>query len=117
LLVTEDSGDVFARLAQCTGFQWDAGNTGKVRMRHNVAPGECEQAFFQEPFLVVFDERHSGKEPRWHALGQTLGGRPLHLVFTLRGELIRVIAARDMNRKERTLYAEAKADLEANPDL
>lgn len=35
-------------------------------------------------------------------------GRLLHITFTLRddGALIRVISARDMSRKERTLYAQ-----------
>jgi uncharacterized DUF497 family protein len=42
-------------------------------------------------------------------LGQTDEGRCLYVVFTLRREnsLIRVISARDMNRKERRHYAEA----------
>lgn len=115
--MTAESPEVNERLAQCSGFDWDAGNAPKVSSRHNVTPGECEQPFFQEPFLASFDEGHSSKEPRWHGLGQTLGGRKLYLVFTIRGTLIRVIAARDMNRKERKRYAEAQASLEENPEV
>lgn len=88
-------------LAQCTGFQWDDGNAPKLLARHNVGPGECEQAFFTEPFVVVPDVRHSTDERRWQALGQTGRGRSLFLVFTIRDTMIRVVAARDMNRKER----------------
>ena len=49
---------------------------------------------------------HSQYEPRYHALGVTDDFRPLHVTFTLRedGTLIRIISARAMHRKERTLY-------------
>jgi uncharacterized DUF497 family protein len=109
--------DIYEVLGRCTGFEWDSGNEAKLQARHNVEPGECEQAFFQEPFLVAFDEKHSGTEPRWQALGQTLADRRLFLVSTVRGALIRVIAAREMNRKERRRYAEAQAGFEENPGL
>ncbi len=109
--------DNYELLERCTGFEWDAGNAPKVLARHNVEPGECEQAFFQEPLVVAFDERHSGAEPRWQALGRTLADRKLYLVFTVRDPLSRVIAARDMNRKERRQYAEVQAGAEENPDL
>ncbi len=35
---------------------------------------------------------------------QSLLGRKLAIVFTMRGALIRIISARDMNRKERKFY-------------
>jgi hypothetical protein len=104
-------------LALCTGFQWDEGNAPKVMARHNVSPGECEQAFFVEPFVVEFDDKHSAKEGRRQALGRTIGGRGLFLVFTIRGTLIRVIAARDMNRKERERYGKIKTRSEKDSDV
>jgi uncharacterized protein len=100
--------DIFDRLAQCTGFDWDAGNAPKLQERHGVTPGECEQVFFREPLLVAPDARHSQHEEGWAALGRTADGRPLVIVFTLRGELIRPLSARDMSRKERRLYGEAE---------
>lgn len=109
--------DIFARLAQCDGFEWDDGNAPKVRARHQVEPGECEQAFFGAPPLVAADLKHSQTEARWWALGSTLGGRALYLVFTLRGTKIRVVAARTMNRKERRIYEQAQARAEADPDV
>lgn len=109
--------DIYKRLARSTGFEWDEGNAPKVMTRQNVSSGECEQAFFVEPFVVVFDARHSSKEGRWQALGQTTAGRGLFLVFTIRGTLIRVIAARDMNRKEREVYGEVKAKIKEDPGV
>jgi uncharacterized protein len=91
------------------GFQWDAGNSRKNADKHAVSQGEAEQMFFNEPLLLLADERHSGAEQRFHALGLTDDGRHLHVTFTLRedGRRIRVISARDMHRKERTRYGQA----------
>ena len=109
--------DIYRRLGECEGFAWDAGNAPKMRTRHDVEPGECEQAFFGEPLLVSVDVKHSHAEERWRALGCTLGGRRLHLVFTIRGTHIRVLAARDMNRKEQRDYEQAKARAKEDSDL
>ncbi len=109
--------DIYARLAECDGFDWDDGNAPKVRARHDVQPGECEQAFFGKPLLVSVDLKHSHSEARWRALGITLGGRALYLVFTLRGPRIRVLAARNMNRKERQAYEQAQARAEDDSDV
>ncbi len=104
--------EIHDRLTAATGFEWDAGNRPKVRARHKVDPGECEQAFFHEPFLVSYDAAHSSEEARWRALGRTAAARPLFVVFTMRGPLIRVFAARPMTRKERVIYAHAEAQHE-----
>ena len=88
-----------------TGFDWDDGNARK-NDKHGVSMAEAEQVFFNDPLLVVADTKHSREESRVHALGKTDEGRMLHLAFTLRqaGEKICVISARDMHRKERTIY-------------
>lgn len=87
------------------GFEWDAGNARK-NDKHGVSSGEAEQIFFDANLLVVVDDVHSSSEPRFHALGMTLDGRALHVTFTLRHDAtrLRVISARDMHRKERTIY-------------
>jgi uncharacterized DUF497 family protein len=99
-------------LAQVTGFEWDEGNARKSADKHGVTQAEAEQAFFNEPLLLVPDPKHSVHEARYHALGITDDGRQLHITFTLRsnGTLIRVISARDMHRKERSFYEQAKQD-------
>jgi uncharacterized DUF497 family protein len=89
-------------------FDWDEGNSRKSVDRHGVSQVEAEQVFFNEPLLVLEDERHSGREARFHALGRTDAGRLLHVTFTLRHNdtMIRVISARPMHRKERLRYEE-----------
>ena len=109
--------DVYGALEASTGFNWDGGNALKVAARHEVQPGECEQVFFHEPFVASHDEKHSDTEVRWQALGRTGGDRWLFLVFAFRGTLIRVLQARDMNRKERKRYAEIQARAAHNSNV
>ena len=94
-------------LSDVTGFQWDQGNARKNRELHQVSQAECEEVFFNRPLLVAPDETHSQGEPRYAGLGQTNGGRRLTIIFTKRSTLIRVISARDMSRRERTVYEQA----------
>jgi uncharacterized DUF497 family protein len=88
------------------GFQWDEGNADKNRITRNLENWECEQIFFNVSLLILDDPRHSAAEKRRAAFGRTDAGRLLALIFTKRGKLIRVISARDMNRKERGFYEE-----------
>ena len=91
-------------LSGCEGFLWDEGNLLKSREKHKVTPAECEQLFFNQPLIVADDEKHSSQEARFFTLGQTDTRRRLFVVFTVRNNLIRVISARDMNRKERKAF-------------
>jgi uncharacterized protein len=95
-------------LSLIVGFDWDEGNARKNE-KHGVHQVEVEQIFFREPLVAVADIRHSQIEPRYHALGRTEANRWLHVTFTLRGNgtLIRPISARDMSRKERSIYEQA----------
>jgi len=88
------------------GFQWDRGNSNKNLVKHNVQNWECEQVFFNRPLLVLEDPGHSVAEKRWAAFGKTDSGRILVVIFTKRGNLLRVISARGMNSKERGFYEE-----------
>ena len=95
-------------LSKITGFNWDDGNARK-NDKHGVSIAEAEQVFFNAPLLLLEDGAHSQQEARLHALGKTDDARALHITFTLRqlGALIRVISAREMHRKERTIYDQA----------
>lgn len=94
-------------LAHCVGFQWDEGNADKNWELHHVSMAEAEEAFFNRPLVVAADAKHSEKEIRLAALGKTDADRALTIVFTVREDLVRVISARDMSRKERGFYEQA----------
>jgi len=95
-------------LAKIIGFEWDTGNARKNE-KHGVSMAEAEQIFFNAPLLVLEGSKHSSREARFHALGNSDSARRLHITFTLRdaGQKIRVISARDMHRKERVIYEKA----------
>jgi uncharacterized DUF497 family protein len=92
-----------------SGFEWDGGNREK-NLRHGVHASECEQVFFNEPLVILDDPKHSAAEDRFAAFGRTDQGRRLVVVYTQRGSLLRVISARDMNRREREFYEHATED-------
>ena len=99
-------------LSTINGFEWDEGNITKNWESHGVTHSECEEVFFNVPLVVNIDEPHSIKESRYYVLGKTSSGRPLFLVFTIRNDKIRIISARDMNRKERKIYEQTEKHAE-----
>ena len=91
-------------LSAIIGFDWDENNREKNWDKHGVLASECEEVFFNLPLLLQGDPAHSQKEPRYYVLGHTIAGRRLFIAFTVRGDKIRVISARDMSKKERNVY-------------
>ena len=92
------------KILRYTGFDWDKGNLDKNWLKHKVSNAECEEVFFNQPLLIIKDEKHSQKEKRCHALGKTESGRLLFMSFTIRNNTIRIISARDMSKKEQEQY-------------
>ncbi len=97
---------MFVDYPEFVAFDWDDGNREK-NAKHDVNNGECEQVFFNEPLIILDDPKHSVAENRFAAFGQTDAGRTLVVIYTMRQNRLRVISARDMNRKERAFYENA----------
>ena len=93
---------------QFSGFQWDRGDIDKNLIKHNVESWECEQMFFNRPLLILDDPKHSVSEKRWAAFGKTDKDRFLVAIFSKRDNSIRIISARDMNKRERKFYDEKR---------
>jgi len=93
-------------IKNCEGFHWDSGNSEKNWEKHKVSRLECEELFFNLPLIISEDIKHSISEDRFFALGKSKAERYLFISFTIRHNLVRVISARDMNRKERKIYEE-----------
>lgn len=96
--------EAYKKLQGCVGFEWDKNNAKKIWQKHKVTPAESEEVFFNKPLVVAEDIKHSSYESRFYVLGKTDLGRKIFIVFTVRKRLIRVISARDMNRKEKGSY-------------
>lgn len=90
------------------GFQWDKGNIDKNLQKHGISNNESEQIFFNEPLIVAgWESIHStSDEIRYFALGKTNSNKQLTVIFTIRENLIRIISARLMSKKEKEIYHE-----------
>ena len=89
--------------SKLVGFDWDGGNSGKNPAKHRISNEEAEEVFFRHP-VVIEATREKDDEPRWFVFGLSEGGRVLRIVFTVRGQKIRVISARPASKKERQEY-------------
>jgi len=102
------------KLAEFSGFDWDAGNRSKCR-KHGLSTGQIEK-LFESPVAVLPDAVHSQREPRFRAIGRAANGRAVFVVFTMRQRagvlLIRPISARYMHRKEIATYEKENPELQ-----
>ena len=97
--------ETIKEILQSQGFDWNEGNREKNK-KHGVESVEIEELFFNPPFVVLPDTKHSGMEKRYYCFGKTFNNRKLLIVFTVRNGNIRPISARAMNAKERKYYEE-----------
>lgn len=85
-------------------FQWDNGNKDKNWIKHKITNEECEEVFFDQNKKIFKDILHSVKEKRYILIGITKFKKLLLIVFTIRKNKIRIISARNLNKKEKKLY-------------
>lgn len=98
-------GDLFKNVE---GFEWDSGNISKNWKKHKITNKESEEAFLDKFLLTGRDVKHSTYEARRLLYGQSKKGKYLAISFTFRLNFIRIISARQMNKKERELYEKQK---------
>ena len=81
-------------------FIWDSGkNEANVR-KHGLAFEDAVHVFEDDHLLEVFDSVHSiPGEERWKAIG--LVRKVICVIYTERGDSIRIISARIANAEER----------------
>ncbi len=72
-------------------FDWDDANIGHIA-EHGVYPDEAEEIVLGDTLEMGFEKSELG-EDRWSYVGETLRGRVLQVVITMRGEKIRVVTA------------------------
>jgi uncharacterized DUF497 family protein len=84
-------------------FQWDLEKATANERKHNVSFDEAS-SIFGGFCLHRPDTRHDYGEQRLLAIGQDSNGVVLNVVYTLRGEDIRIISAWKASRHEREIY-------------
>jgi len=90
-------------------FIWRPDIIEKLAVKHQVAPEEVEDIFFNRPRIRFHEKGHVQGEHMYSALGQSDAGRYL-IVFFIFEPVNRalIISARDMNRSERRYYERKK---------
>jgi uncharacterized DUF497 family protein len=87
-------------------FEWSAGKAALNAELHRVTFGEASSVFRDPLAQVLPDPTHSRGEERAIMMGHSNRGRLLLVVFTERGDRIRIISARVATRRERREYEE-----------
>ena len=89
-------------------YEWDEDKRHENLRKHGVDFAIVE-GFDWDHAVVFEDTREAYHERRWVAFAP-IGDRLFALVFTMRGDVTRVISLRKATKKERKLYGE-----EVNP--
>ena len=90
-------------------FEWDEPKNRKNISEHGIDFNEALYVFGDPRHIEYRDIEHSEDEDRYIAIG-SIGGRivVLYVVFTERGDAIRLISARKATKKERRVYYASK---------
>lgn len=83
-------------------FEWDEDKNRINREKHGISFETAAFVFRDEYYIEMYDFEHSIDEDRYIAIGMV--GDLLFVVFTERGENIRLISARLATESERRLY-------------
>ena len=88
------------------GFDWDDEKADANLAKHGVGFDEAMTAFDDDHAAIRDDPDHSIGEQREIIIGRSHKGRILLVSFTERGDVIRLINARQVTTRERKLYEE-----------
>jgi uncharacterized protein len=83
-------------------FEWDPAKSEATERLRGIRFERAAEVFAGRHIMWDDDRRDYG-EQRIRAVGES-GGELLHVVFTQRGSVIRVISVRKANRKERAQW-------------
>jgi uncharacterized DUF497 family protein len=85
------------------GFEWDEQKAKGNLQKHRIDFDEATELFYGAPLLRRSDRND---EERWIAVGES-EGRLVTVVFTRRGDTIRIISARRARKDEERTYHQA----------
>ena len=83
-------------------FEWDPNKAASNLRKHGVRFAEAATVFEDDAMLTMPDDEPD--EERFVAIGIGSMGRVLVVVYTTRGDRIRIISARKATRQERSQY-------------
>ena len=84
-------------------YEWDPAKAEVNIRKHGVSFDDAASAFDDPYGFDWIDEKEDYGEERWNLLGM-YAGQILIIVYTERGERIRIISARKAERYEQEIY-------------
>ena len=90
-------------------FEWDSSKNNSNKNKHGISFEEAIEVFTDSNAIEIYDENHSENEDRYKVIGM-LQNRliVISLIFTERGETIRVISARKADKEEKDIYEQKR---------
>ena len=87
-------------------FKWNSKKFQKNMSKHGVSFIEAATVFSDSLSMTYGDPDHSDEEDRFVIVGLSSSGKLLMVSHTYRNDLIRIISARKLTRRERKQYEE-----------
>lgn len=87
-------------------FDWDQNKADSNLSKHGIGFEEAKTIFDDPLYVDFYDPDHSEEEERYLRIGASNRGRLLLVSYTERGNIIRLISAREVTRAEREAYEE-----------
>ena len=88
-------------------FEWDRRKAVANLAKHGISFADAV-AVFEDDVSVTIRDPGCAEEERWVTLGMDALGRLLVVVYTWRGDTIRLISARSASRREKSQYEEKR---------
>ena len=86
-------------------FEWDEDKAAASLAKHGISFSVARRAFADVFAVEREDDSEDYREPRFNLLGM-VDGRVLFVAYTMRGDIVRIISAREAEPYERRLYHE-----------
>ncbi len=87
-------------------FEWNKNKAVKNLSKHGVSYEEAKTVFDDPLYVDFYDPEHSESEERYLIVGESDRGRLIIVSYTERGDVIRLISAREVTQTEREAYEE-----------
>jgi len=88
-------------------FEWDEEKAAANLSKHGVSFDEAKTVFDDLLYVDFYDPDHSYDEHRYIIIGESRQGRLLVVSYTERGDVTRLISAREVTPTEREAYEES----------
>ncbi|HTC05409.1 MAG TPA: BrnT family toxin [Xanthobacteraceae bacterium] len=102
--MAEDDFFVRRLFERIRAVEWNEAKAASNRRKHDIDFDEAIEIFYGTSLLRRSDRK---MEERWLAIGET-EGRVVTVVFTWRGDALRIISARRARRNEKRAYYQEK---------